>query len=174
MPPKWSFLSKQKKFNKLHNVCQEIVVFVDGMRPSVSVRYLNTISKLCLLASSLQQPPILFFFLLIRRPPRSTHLSSTFCIKALFRPMFLCLSAFLFFLMIRRPPRSTHFQPGISFYLHHSFLCLGSQCHPTANAKPTDLSNVHQMFQHFKISWLTRQMNKSMTISSYTVIQKQK
>jgi hypothetical protein len=50
------------------------------------------------------------------------------------------LNAFYFYIFSYSFLRSTLFEPASSLSLHHSFLCLQSPCHHTANAKPTDFN----------------------------------
>ena len=72
-------LANRQKYNKLHNVCQQIVAFVDGMGPSVSVRYLNTISKLWLPWPWLQQHATLLHHSQAAQPCWSTHVFNLLC-----------------------------------------------------------------------------------------------
>jgi len=67
-------------------------------------------------------------FNLLPRNPAQTHV--------------FILTAFHFYIYSYHFWRFTLFKPGNSLSLHHSFPCLGSPCHATANAKPTDFNPV--------------------------------
>jgi len=81
-----------------------------------------------------------------------TYMSSTFYFEALLRPKYLSLTAFHFYIFGYNFLRSTLLKPSNSFSLHHSLHCLGTPCHPTAKAKPTDYGILYKHFQWLRTS----------------------
>jgi hypothetical protein len=96
--------------------------------------------------------------------------TSTLYLEALLRPVYLSLSAFHFHIFTHKFLRSTLFnQIWYSLSLCHSFLCLGSPYHPTANAKPLVsiqcLQHSPKSIQNIKTSWLSWHMNMPVIVS---------
>jgi hypothetical protein len=79
--------------------------------------------------------------------------------------MHLGVTAFHFYIFGYNFLRSTLLKPGNSLSLHHSFLCPGTPCHPTANLQPNPCGTLCEQFQGFRISLLTWHMITSMTSS---------
>jgi hypothetical protein len=63
--------------------------------------------------------------------------ASTLYLEALLRPMYLSFNAFHFHSCTHKFPKIYTFWTWYFFSLYQSYLCLGSPCLPTANAKPS-------------------------------------
>ena len=123
------YIPNGEKYNKLCKVCPVTLPLVGGVGGiSASVIYLAAISKasnaveMANWYNQHSHPDLHVFNLLFWSPAQIQVLEF----------------AFHFYIFGYNFLRSTLLKPGNSFSLHHSLHCLGTPCHPTAKAKPTD------------------------------------
>ena len=77
------------------------------------------------------------WYTLIYHSQQNSHADLQVCLQHPISHMYTRLTSFHFYIFSYNFLRSTLFRACNFLSLHHSFLCLGSTCHPPVNAKPT-------------------------------------
>jgi hypothetical protein len=93
-----------------------------------------------LLWPCIQQHGTMIYHSQTAQPCCTTCLSSTLYIETLLTRMYFSVTAFHFYIFSYNFLWFTLFTQDNSLSVHHSFLCLGSQCHNTTSAMPNDLN----------------------------------